>query len=180
MPPPVFAHGALRLYLLALLETGPKHGYELIKALGDRFGGTYSPPSAGTIYRVWASWRRKDSLPRRPKGAAPNTSLPIPAVLSWTAAGRSWPPSRTPYRPPSGGWQTTCGRTSGQICVACGQILRQQRRLRAPAPLRLLFGAGRRATLPKASESSRKLNYWFNPSGTTSVSSYANTAPRSR
>jgi DNA-binding PadR family transcriptional regulator len=47
--PPVFAHGALRLYLLALLETGPKHGYELIKALGDRFGGTYSP-SAGTIY----------------------------------------------------------------------------------------------------------------------------------
>jgi DNA-binding PadR family transcriptional regulator len=47
--PPVFAHGALRLYLLALLEAGPKHGYELIKALSDRFGGTYSP-SAGTIY----------------------------------------------------------------------------------------------------------------------------------
>jgi DNA-binding PadR family transcriptional regulator len=47
--PPVFAHGALRLYLLALLESGPKHGYELIKALADRFGGTYSP-SAGTIY----------------------------------------------------------------------------------------------------------------------------------
>ena len=47
--PPVFAHGALRLYLLALLETGPKHGYELIKALSERFGGTYSP-SAGTIY----------------------------------------------------------------------------------------------------------------------------------
>ncbi|MDQ0800678.1 PadR family transcriptional regulator [Arthrobacter sp. SLBN-112] len=47
--PPVFAHGALRLYLLALLEGGPKHGYELIKALKDRFGGAYSP-SAGTIY----------------------------------------------------------------------------------------------------------------------------------
>lgn len=47
--PPVFAHGALRLYLLALLESGPKHGYELIRALKDRFGGTYSP-SAGTIY----------------------------------------------------------------------------------------------------------------------------------
>jgi DNA-binding PadR family transcriptional regulator len=47
--PPVFAHGALRLYLLALLESGPKHGYELTKALKDRFGGTYSP-SAGTIY----------------------------------------------------------------------------------------------------------------------------------
>ncbi|MGO4237511.1 PadR family transcriptional regulator [Pseudarthrobacter sp. YAF2] len=47
--PPVFAHGALRLYLLSLLEGGPKHGYELIKALKDRFGGAYSP-SAGTIY----------------------------------------------------------------------------------------------------------------------------------
>lgn len=47
--PPVFAHGALRLYLLALLEGGPKHGYELIKALKERFAGTYSP-SAGTIY----------------------------------------------------------------------------------------------------------------------------------
>ncbi|MGW9414093.1 PadR family transcriptional regulator [Arthrobacter cupressi] len=47
--PPVFAHGELRLYLLALLETGPKHGYEIIKALGERFGGTYSP-SAGTVY----------------------------------------------------------------------------------------------------------------------------------
>jgi DNA-binding PadR family transcriptional regulator len=47
--PAVFAHGALRLYLLSLLESGPKHGYELIKALKERFGGTYSP-SAGTVY----------------------------------------------------------------------------------------------------------------------------------
>ena len=47
--PSVFAHGQLRLYLLALLETGPRHGYELITALSDRFGGTYRP-SAGTVY----------------------------------------------------------------------------------------------------------------------------------
>lgn len=49
MTPPVFAHGALRLYLLALLKDGPRHGYELIKALSDRFGGTYAP-SPGTVY----------------------------------------------------------------------------------------------------------------------------------
>ncbi len=49
MTPPVFAHGNLRLYLLALLEEQPRHGYELIQALSDRSGGTYSP-SAGTIY----------------------------------------------------------------------------------------------------------------------------------
>ena len=46
---PVFAHGNLRLYLLSLLAEQPRHGYELIQALSDRFGGTYSP-SAGTIY----------------------------------------------------------------------------------------------------------------------------------
>lgn len=46
---PVFAHGQLRLYLLSLLESGPKHGYELITALADRFGGTYRP-SPGTVY----------------------------------------------------------------------------------------------------------------------------------
>jgi len=46
---PVFSHGSLRLYLLSLLAESPKHGYELMQALSDRFGGTYSP-SAGTIY----------------------------------------------------------------------------------------------------------------------------------
>ena len=46
---PVFGHGSLRLYLLSLLNESPRHGYELMQALTDRFGGTYSP-SAGTIY----------------------------------------------------------------------------------------------------------------------------------
>ncbi|MEV0713942.1 PadR family transcriptional regulator [Asanoa sp. NPDC050611] len=45
----VFSHGRLRLYLLKLLDDGPKHGYELIRLLADRFHGTYAP-SAGTIY----------------------------------------------------------------------------------------------------------------------------------
>jgi DNA-binding PadR family transcriptional regulator len=49
MTPPVFAHGHLRLYLLSLLADAPMHGYEVIQALEQRFGGTYIP-SAGTIY----------------------------------------------------------------------------------------------------------------------------------
>ncbi len=49
MSPAVFAHGHLRLYLLSLLAVQPMHGYDLIQALSDRFGGTYVP-SAGTIY----------------------------------------------------------------------------------------------------------------------------------
>lgn len=46
---PVFAHGGLRLYLLKLLEEQPRHGYDVIRLLEDRFAGLYSP-SAGTIY----------------------------------------------------------------------------------------------------------------------------------
>ena len=46
---PVFSHGRLRLYLLKLLEDGPKHGYELMRLLQERFQGTYAP-SAGSIY----------------------------------------------------------------------------------------------------------------------------------
>lgn len=46
---PVFGHGDLRLYLLNLLDEGPRHGYDLMQALSERTGGTYTP-SAGTIY----------------------------------------------------------------------------------------------------------------------------------
>ena len=46
---PVFRHGALRLYLLKLLDEQPRHGYEVISLLEDRFMGFYAP-SAGTVY----------------------------------------------------------------------------------------------------------------------------------
>jgi DNA-binding PadR family transcriptional regulator len=46
---PVFGHGRLRLYLLKLLDESPRHGYDVIRALEDRFLGLYAP-SAGTVY----------------------------------------------------------------------------------------------------------------------------------
>jgi len=49
MMAPVFSHGDLRLYLLNLLDEGPRHGYDIMQALSDRTGGTYTP-SAGTVY----------------------------------------------------------------------------------------------------------------------------------
>ena len=49
MSPAVFGHGHLRLYLLFVLDERAMHGYEIIQAMTDRFGGTYVP-SAGTIY----------------------------------------------------------------------------------------------------------------------------------
>src|SRR3954469_16193114 len=46
---PVFGHGRLRLYLLKLLDESPRHGYDVIRELEDRFMGMYTP-SAGTVY----------------------------------------------------------------------------------------------------------------------------------
>jgi len=44
-----FQPGEIRLALLALLEQGPKHGYELMKQLEARSGGLYRA-SAGAVY----------------------------------------------------------------------------------------------------------------------------------
>ncbi len=41
--------GEARYILLDALRDGPKHGYEIIKALEDRSGGQYAP-SPGTVY----------------------------------------------------------------------------------------------------------------------------------
>jgi DNA-binding PadR family transcriptional regulator len=49
-----FGHGGLRLVLLKLISEKPSHGYELIKAIEDRFNGAYSP-SPGVIYPT-LSW----------------------------------------------------------------------------------------------------------------------------
>lgn len=45
----VFGAGDLRLVLLALIAEAPRHGYELIKDIEQRFGGAYAP-SPGSVY----------------------------------------------------------------------------------------------------------------------------------
>jgi DNA-binding PadR family transcriptional regulator len=45
----VFDQGDLRYVLLGLIAETPRHGYELIKAIEEKFGGMYSP-SPGVIY----------------------------------------------------------------------------------------------------------------------------------
>jgi DNA-binding PadR family transcriptional regulator len=45
----LFEQGDLRFVILHLLAEKPRHGYEIIKAMEDRFGGMYSP-SPGVIY----------------------------------------------------------------------------------------------------------------------------------
>jgi len=44
-----FGAGEMRLAILSLLSEGPKHGYQLMKELGERSGGMYQA-SAGSVY----------------------------------------------------------------------------------------------------------------------------------
>ena len=45
----MFGQGDLKLVILQLLEEKPRHGYDIIRELEQRSGGSYSP-SPGTVY----------------------------------------------------------------------------------------------------------------------------------
>jgi DNA-binding PadR family transcriptional regulator len=47
--PRFFGKGDLKYVILDLLKEKPSHGYEIIRAIENRFGGLYSP-SAGSVY----------------------------------------------------------------------------------------------------------------------------------
>src|SRR4051812_23229092 len=49
----LFEYGEPRLLLLAMIAERPRHGYELMKAIEERFSGSYSP-SPGVIYPTLA------------------------------------------------------------------------------------------------------------------------------
>ncbi|MEU9250946.1 helix-turn-helix transcriptional regulator [Streptomyces sp. NPDC048270] len=78
--PPVFAHGRLRLYLLKLLDEAPRHGYEVIRLLEERFQGLYAP-SAGTVYPRLAKLEAEGLVTHATEGGR--------KVYSITEAGRA-------------------------------------------------------------------------------------------
>lgn len=78
--PPVFAHGRLRLYLLKLLDEAPRHGYEVIRLLEERFQGLYAP-SAGTVYPRLAKLEAEGLVTHTTEGGR--------KVYSITDAGRA-------------------------------------------------------------------------------------------
>ena len=65
----MFAAGELRLLLLHLIAGEPRHGYELIKAIEDMTGGSYSP-SPGTVYPT-LSLLEDEGLVREVEGDEP-------------------------------------------------------------------------------------------------------------
>ncbi|WP_415951858.1 helix-turn-helix transcriptional regulator [Streptomyces sp. KLOTTS4A1] len=84
--PPVFAHGRLRLYLLKLLDEAPRHGYEVIRLLEERFQGLYAP-SAGTVYPRLAKLEAEGLVTHATEGGR--------KVYSITDAGRAELAERT-------------------------------------------------------------------------------------
>lgn len=54
-------HGDLRLLLLALIGEKPRHGYDLIKAIEERFAGGYAP-SPGAVYPTLTMLEEQDLI----------------------------------------------------------------------------------------------------------------------
>ena len=116
---PVFAHGQLRLYLLALLNEGPRHGYEVIQDLEQRFNGLYSP-SAGTVYPRLAKLEEEGLVERAEEGRK--------AIYRITDAGRAGGarPARTtcPASSPTStcrcaSWPSRCAPASAGRPATC-------------------------------------------------------------
>ena len=60
-------HGDLRLLLLALIGEKPRHGYDLIRAVEERFGGAYAP-SPGAVYPLLTMLEEQDLIRSTPEG----------------------------------------------------------------------------------------------------------------
>lgn len=65
----VFGPGDLRLVLLALISEKPRHGYELIRAIEDKFSGSYAP-SPGAVYPTLTLLEEQDLIRSEAAGGA--------------------------------------------------------------------------------------------------------------
>lgn len=79
--PHVLGHGDLRLLLLGLLQTQPRHGYELIQLIAGIFHGRYQP-SAGALYPTLSQLQADGLVSSRKDGQRRLHEL--------TAEGRAW------------------------------------------------------------------------------------------
>lgn len=57
----LLGHGDLRLLLLALISEKPSHGYDLIRAVEERFAGAYAP-SPGAVYPTLTMLEEQDLI----------------------------------------------------------------------------------------------------------------------
>jgi DNA-binding PadR family transcriptional regulator len=77
----MFDSGALRLVVLGLVAEAPRHGYDIIRHLKDRFQGSYSP-SPGAIYPLLKSLTEVGFVTVNADGKK--------RLFTITGAGREW------------------------------------------------------------------------------------------
>src|SRR3954452_13775233 len=91
----------MRFPLLALLATGPAHGYELKQALEQRFGSVRPPLNAGQIYTTLSRLERDGLVD---DDAVAQNGRPNKRVYRLTEAGRTelrgWVEDSTPATRP--------------------------------------------------------------------------------
>lgn len=128
----LFDYGELRLLLLAMIAERPRHGYELIKDIEERFGGSYSP-SPGVIYPTlaWLDDAGYASVEPEPSGRKLYrlTSGGEAFLLANRAAADELLGRGTPYETAAGESQAT------------DPVLRAMRNLKLAVRLRLKRGS---------------------------------------
>lgn len=71
----MLGHGDLKLLLLALIGEKPRHGYDLIRAIEEKFAGGYAP-SPGAVYPTLTMLEEQDFI----RAAASETSKKLYAI----------------------------------------------------------------------------------------------------
>ena len=57
----LLGHGDLKLLLLAMISEKPRHGYDLIRGVGEKFAGAYTP-SPGAVYPLLTMLEEQDLI----------------------------------------------------------------------------------------------------------------------
>jgi DNA-binding PadR family transcriptional regulator len=74
-------HGDLRILALALIGEKPRHGYDLIRAISDRFAGAYTP-SPGAVYPLLTMLEEEELVSASAEGAK--------TLYALTSEGQAW------------------------------------------------------------------------------------------
>ena len=82
-----FDHGALKLVVLGLVGEEPRHGYDIIRLLKERFQGAYSP-SPGSIYPILAQLAEAGFVVAETQGAR--------KLFTLTESGRAYLEAQRP------------------------------------------------------------------------------------
>ncbi|RFB78757.1 PadR family transcriptional regulator [Methylovirgula sp. 4M-Z18] len=83
----MFGHGDLRLVLLVMIQEKPRHGYDLIRAIEDKFGGAYAP-SPGAVYPTLTLLEEQDHVRSEAVGGGKKLYTITPEGEAFLAANR--------------------------------------------------------------------------------------------